>query len=144
MAVSTEAAAADSTTTEAAVPSMEPTPEMAIIVELAKAATTVVKVPPAMEARAAVKSRSTVKAARSPVTSIPRTGTDKNAIYEPGRTVVTIRRARIGVIRIVAISTGWRWSVGRSCVGWDADSDADRKSLGVSIGRRNQKQPKHR
>ena len=76
---------------------------------------------------ATVKARPPVESAPAVKTSAavePRTGADKDPAREPTRTIVTVRRARIGVVAIVAVLAH------RS--GGDvtrADSNADRKYL---------------
>ena len=60
----------------------------------------------------------------------PRAGTDEQTTGEPARTVVTVRRAGVGVIPIVAVFTnGSRTNIPR------ADAHADRETLSISVRR---------
>jgi hypothetical protein len=43
----------------------------------------------------------------TPVAAIPRPGADKDATYEPARSVIAVGRASVGIIRIVAVRTDW-------------------------------------
>jgi len=61
----------------------------------------------------------------------PRTGADEDSAVEPARTVVAVRRTRVRVIRVVAVSAGRSWAdVSRTDSDCNrADSDANRYSL---------------
>jgi hypothetical protein len=52
---------------------------------------------------------------------VPRASTDKDSTNEPSRTVIAVRRARIGIVAVVTVCTCWRGSD----VSW-ADCDANR------------------
>jgi hypothetical protein len=58
----------------------------------------------------------------------PRASTYEDAAREPARTVVTVRRAGVWVISIVAVGA----SGGRTDISW-ADAYADYDALGVSV-----------
>jgi hypothetical protein len=80
-----------------------------------------------------------VKARASIETMEPRAGADKYVACKPIRSVVTIRRARVRVIWIVAIGAyGWWTIVGRA-----ADPNADHNPLCVCKRRRTQANAKY-
>ena len=60
----------------------------------------------------------------------PRTGADKNTAREVTRPVVTVRRARVRSISVIAVLAHRRWTN----VGWP-DAEADHNSLGVCVRR---------
>jgi len=52
----------------------------------------------------------------------PWPGADEDSVYEVAWSVIAIRRARVGIVTVVAIGTIWRWSDYVA----GADSHADR------------------
>jgi hypothetical protein len=70
----------------------------------------------------------------------PGTRADKDAAHEPVRTVVTIRRASVRVITVIAVGANRRRGVTISitCVNRAAKSDPNRDSLGVRERRKQQ------
>jgi len=53
----------------------------------------------------AIVSTATPVPTAAPVAAIPRASADKEATYEPARSVIAVRRASVGIIRIVAVGT---------------------------------------
>jgi hypothetical protein len=70
----------------------------------------------------------------------PGTRADKDATREPVRTVVTIRRASVRVITVIAVGANRRRGVTIpiTCVNRAAESDPNRDSLGVRERRKQQ------
>src|SRR5580692_6457754 len=69
----------------------------------------------------------------------PWASSDKEAAGEPARTVVTVRRAGVWVISIVAVGANG----GRADICW-TDADADCDALGASVRRQGQGSSKYR
>lgn len=82
------------------------------------------KVPAIIEVAATVKPRVAVEAVE------PRARADKNAAGEVARAVITVRRARVRIISIVAVLAHWGWTVIRR-----AETDADHDSLCMCVRR---------
>jgi hypothetical protein len=79
------------------------------------------------------------KTASAPTAVEPRASADEQAAREVARTVVAVRRARVGVIPIVAVGAdGSRTNIART------DSYTHRKALSASVRRENQGRPKYR
>jgi len=101
------------------------------------------------ETRTATGKSATVKAAPETTsaeagTSVeaaaePRACTYEDAAREPARTVVTVRRAGVWVISIVAVGANG----GRADISW-TDADADCDALGASVRRQGQGSSKYR
>jgi hypothetical protein len=67
------------------------------------------------------------------VTVVPGTGTDKDAAGKPRRTIVSVGRAGIRIVAIVAISAdGGRIPIAVTAINRSADTNADR-NLGMRI-----------
>jgi hypothetical protein len=64
--------------------------------------------------------------------TIPGTRSDEDAAIEPRRAVIAIRRASIGGVPVVAVSTSWR-IIAVIPVRWDADSNTN-CNLSMRIG----------
>ena len=89
--------------------------------------------------KAATSESTTVEATTSEPTSAeaaaePRAGTDEQTTGEPARTVVTVRRAGVGVIAIVSVGADRSWAD----VAW-ADAHADCETLSISVRRQSQR-----
>lgn len=95
---------------------------------------------PAEIAGVAIKPRPTIKARVSIKAMEPRTCSDENSAGEPTRPVVAIRRARIRVIRIVAVGAHRR----RTNVGWIANPNTDHNPLRMCVGCENEAYAKYR
>jgi hypothetical protein len=69
---------------------------------------------------------------------VPGSRTDEEAADEPGRAVVAIGRASVGIVPVVTVRADWgsviRSVIGRAVIAWiDPDSDADRNlCMGVN------------
>jgi len=83
---------------------------------------------PATETWTAIETGTAVIARAAIVAVKPRAGADKDSPGEPIRTVVSVRRARVRIIVIVAVETGRR----RFNVGW-TESEADHDPLRMSV-----------
>jgi hypothetical protein len=86
------------------------------------------------------ETRSAEVAGTAVIAAEPRASTDKDAAGEPAWPIVTIRRARVGVISIVAVGAHVRWTN----VSWAADPHADHNSLCMRIRCANQTNAKCR
>jgi hypothetical protein len=70
------------------------------------------------------------KTTSSEAAAEPRAGTDEQTTGEPARTVVTVRRAGVGVIPIVSVGADRSWAdVART------DAHADCETLSISVRR---------
>jgi hypothetical protein len=91
------------------------------------------KVPAITEVAATVEPRVAIKAWSAVKAAEPRAGADKNAAGEVARPVITVRRARVGIVSIVAVLAYRGWTdIGR------ADSNAENNSLCMSVRRGDQ------
>ena len=89
---------------------------------------------PIIEIATSPKSRASIK------TVEPRARADEDAAGKPLRAVVAVRRARVGVVIVVAVGAHRR----RAVVSGAAYSDADHNSLRLCVRRWNQENAKHR
>jgi hypothetical protein len=70
------------------------------------------------------------KTTSSEAAAEPRAGTDEQTTGEPARTVITVRRAGVGVIPIVSVGADRSWAdVART------DAHADCETLSISVRR---------
>jgi hypothetical protein len=82
----------------------------------AKGVATEIAVKPTLESAPSIVTRTKKAAAVKPVE--PRAGADKHATREPLRSVITVRRAGVRVIPIIAVRTDrWRANVSPAVVG---------------------------
>ena len=96
------------------------------------------------EAGTSVEAAATVEATAAVVAAVePRAGADEDSAVEPARTVVAVRRTRVRVIRVVAVSAHWSFAdVSRTDPNCNrADSDANRYSLRIGSRYERQAQP---
>jgi hypothetical protein len=69
---------------------------------------TMIEASSAIVAASVAPARASIVAASPAISVVPRSGADEQAVYEPARSVVSVRSARIGRVIIVAIRTGGR------------------------------------
>jgi hypothetical protein len=88
------------------------------------AMSSIVEVSATVKLRAAIEARAAIKSPKQWA------GADKNTAREVTRPVVTVRRARVRSISVVAVFAHWGWTN----VGWP-DAEADHNSLGMCVRR---------
>jgi hypothetical protein len=127
-----EASATDSVPASDGTPTSEAASDCAATISAAVSATAVstTAIASAVSVPAAIAIASTVPV--SVAAAKPGSGTDEEAAVEPGWAVVSVGRAGIGIVVVVAPLADWRAVIVASVTGTDANAEGD---LGVGVRR---------